>query len=484
MIIGALYNDSDKYLVDELLRLLEIPWYRYEHNSPDVIISFGQHRVVDISTEASICFERFPLSSSELDRFSSKGFKSYLRFGDKKVPIYCGTRNIQHTGQSLLEDQSGDSIGQLVDRKGVKSVIFGYDLLAEMEFLLTIGQPEECAAIPSLDFHLDILRDALSRVLNANPLLTNRKTQSILVLTHDIDSPFLRPHFFDVTFAGIVARGLVNMFGTTEGARDVRKALVESMKHCLGWGPDPLEGLPTCLDIEKALGVSSTYFVVSRHNSSGRVIPLHKKSWEARIMRGVKYGEAGLLRVVDPIKKSGDEIALHGIDTWISYEYAITERHLLEEINIFPKGHRTHWLFWDKRSPKVLAAAGFTYDSSMGFDSAIGYRCGTAKPFQFPGILNLWELPLIVMDIALFSKEKVSPNQVVERVLPYAEHISKHGGVLTINWHDRAFSQVWHRGEHYKYLLLCLLEKNFIPFTAMEAIRCWAKEQKLNNLLS
>jgi hypothetical protein len=80
------------------------------------------------------------------------------------------------------------------------------------------------------------------------------------------------------------------------------------------------------------------------------------------------------------------------------------------------------------------------------------------------------------MDTSLLSEKKLSPAEVVEHVRPFAQHISKNGGVLTINWHDRSFSsqRPWH--QHYKQLVSDLLEKNFVPMTAIEAITAWTQE--------
>jgi hypothetical protein len=61
-----------------------------------------------------------------------------------------------------------------------------------------------------------------------------------------------------------------------------------------------------------------------------------------------------------------------------------------------------HWLYWDENSPAQLEAAGFTYDSTGGFNGAVGYRAGTTQAFKPPMARRILELPLHVMDTALF----------------------------------------------------------------------------------
>ena len=55
-----------------------------------------------------------------------------------------------------------------------------------------------------------------------------------------------------------------------------------------------------------------------------------------------------------------------------------------------------------RESPRQLEAAGFAYDSTWGYNDAVGYRAGTSQVFRFAGSANLLELPLTVMDSALF----------------------------------------------------------------------------------
>ena len=40
-----------------------------------------------------------------------------------------------------------------------------------------------------------------------------------------------------------------------------------------------------------------------------------------------------------------------------------------------------HWLYFGDDSPKTLEAAGFDYDSTCGYNDAVGYRAGTSQVF-------------------------------------------------------------------------------------------------------
>ena len=62
-----------------------------------------------------------------------------------------------------------------------------------------------------------------------------------------------------------------------------------------------------------------------------------------------------------------------------------------------------HWLYFDSQAPLALEKAGFSYDSTLGYNETIGYRSGTTQVFKHPNTDHLMELPLHIMDTALFS---------------------------------------------------------------------------------
>jgi hypothetical protein len=101
---------------------------------------------------------------------------------------------------------------------------------------------------------------------------------------------------------------------------------------------------------------------------------------------------------------------------------------------------RMHWLFFDEKSPATLDKAGFSYDSTAGYNETVGYRAGTTQAFMPLGVERMLELPMHIMDTALFypSYLDLSPKQARAVVQPLIENAARFGGVLTVNWHDRS----------------------------------------------
>jgi len=101
---------------------------------------------------------------------------------------------------------------------------------------------------------------------------------------------------------------------------------------------------------------------------------------------------------------------------------------------------RIHWLYFYSQAASTLEKAGFSYDSTVGYNETIGYRAGTTQVFKPPGVDHLLERPLHIMDTALFysSYINLSDKKAATATLALIQNALRLGGVLTINWHDRS----------------------------------------------
>jgi hypothetical protein len=118
-------------------------------------------------------------------------------------------------------------------------------------------------------------------------------------------------------------------------------------------------------------------------------------------------------------------------------------------------GVRMHWLYMAADSPRRLEAAGFDYDSTWGYNDAIGYRAGTSQVFRLAESAGLMELPLSIMDSALFYPRRMNRSRTdawrdCGQVVANARRF---GGTVVINWHDRSLApeRLW--GDFYQALI-------------------------------
>ena len=126
-----------------------------------------------------------------------------------------------------------------------------------------------------------------------------------------------------------------------------------------------------------------------------------------------------------------------------------------------------------------LEEAGFSYDSTVGYNETVGYRAGTTQVYKPLETANLLELPLHVMDTALFypCHRNLSPQEAGNVVGGLVENTGRFGGVLTINWHDRSIvpERLW--DECYVRLLAQLRQREAWFATGAQAV-AWFRKRR------
>ena len=185
-------------------------------------------------------------------------------------------------------------------------------------------------------------------------------------------------------------------------------------------------------------GLSSTFFVIPERGNPG---------WNVCARHPARRACAYTLEQINPqisrILKNGGEIALHGINAWTDLERGRAERaRIASAIGHSEIGVRMHWLCFDEAAPSVLDAAGFTYDSTSGYNGTVGYRAGTLQAFRPLGVRELLELPLHIMDTAMFypSHLNLRSQEAAQIARQCFTEALRFGGLLTLNWHDRSIA--------------------------------------------
>jgi peptidoglycan/xylan/chitin deacetylase (PgdA/CDA1 family) len=181
------------------------------------------------------------------------------------------------------------------------------------------------------------------------------------------------------------------------------------------------------------------------------------------------------------IADHGWEVGLHGgYYTYDNLTEMEKEKKRVEAVlNKKILGYRNHYLRMElPRTWNLLVKAGFKYDTTFGFNDAVGFRNGLIHPFQpFDTSSNkkidLLEIPLNIQDGALFSKygNINSAWKIVNDVLEKAE---KYGGVITLLWHSNSFNcpfrSDWEK-IYSKILKYCYHKKAWI--TSAEEVYKW-----------
>jgi len=179
--------------------------------------------------------------------------------------------------------------------------------------------------------------------------------------------------------------------------------------------------------------------------------------------RAVRYQASEIAESLRRAVARGSEIAVHGIDAW--RDAAAGRKEIDQVIRTTSQstvGVRMHWLYFSAESPRYLEEAGFDYDSTWGYNDTIGYRAGTSQVFRLQGTLELLELPLVIMDTALFYSDRMglSPEEARTSCDRILANTRRFGGTLVINWHERSLApeRLW--GSFYKELLHRVMKRN------------------------
>ncbi|HEY6945938.1 MAG TPA: hypothetical protein VI431_12420 [Candidatus Acidoferrum sp.] len=449
--IGVIADAADQDVVREFFELFKTPWEFCRKNQRyDVLLCAGGDVPLGASAKLTLWYagrkNRFD-DKNEIHVGDQRSHASTLMYLGQRIPIYGETITFAEESRGLLRDESSNACVIYVDKnsEGV-FVRIGYSLLSEIRQLLVQGQPSSNAAIPTLELHIALLRDLITNygvpLIEIPPVPEGYRF--IACLTHDVDHPFIRHHRWDHTVFGFLYRAaFVSLWKFFQGQMpigDVLRnwaAITKLPFVYLGFAKDFWrEFSDRYLQIEK--GIHSTFFIIPFRDCSGKT-----SAGLAPSFRAARYEAKDLINTIQKLVDAGCEVGLHGIDAWLDPSEGKKE---LEEIRrltgVKEIGVRMHWLYFNKKSPIVLEEAGAAYDSTIGYNETVGYRTGTTQVYKPLDVSRILELPMHIMDTALFYPDHLGLSAEGARALfdCLAENAVKFGGCLSINWHDRSIA--------------------------------------------
>jgi len=486
--IGVIAEPSEHGVVSEFFELFKTPWEFFRKDRKyDVLLCASDESFDDSAAPVVLIFAGNPLSSD-----TSRGIRAAsalqapgdLAFRGNRIPIYEGRLTFAASEHSLLTDQeSGLPAIQLI-RTGKATVArLGYNLFREIRALLTTGQPVANASVPALELHIALLRDLIAAAGAPLPEIPPVPAgyRFIACLTHDVDHPLVRNHRFDHTTFGFLYRAtlgsLRDVVRARRGISDAWRSLVAAAKLplvYLGLAKDFWGDFDRYPEIEN--GAGSSFFVIPFRDRPGQ-----KPPGQAPKARAARYGAADITAQIRKLQAAGCEIGTHGIDAWVDRSAGREElgeiRRLTGAGDI---GVRMHWLYFDERSHETLEAAGADYDSTVGYNGTVGYRAGTTQVYKPLGTTHLLELPLHIMDTALFypAHLNLTARQASARVREIIEHAVQLGGCVTVNWHDRSIAPERCWDGFYRDLLEELKNQGAWFATAAQAV-AWFRKRRL-----
>ncbi|MGO9614541.1 MAG: hypothetical protein ACLPX5_16120 [Dissulfurispiraceae bacterium] len=483
--IGIISRDWQKRAIEEFFELFKVPWGYYDKEKDyDIIIVTDNTAAVPAARLVFI----FSAESTPFDLHEGTGVdlhegSTMLQCNDLEFPVYQKIAVFRSPKSALIHIKDGSGVA------GIKSIStdqrilrIGYDLFDEIAYLLSQGQSVEHAHLPTVEMHISMLRnwilEAGMPLLEIPPLPDGYNF--ITCLTHDVDFMGIKDHKFDRSVIGFVVRALfpctlLDFRGRIPWSRFFKnwKALLCLPGVYLGLFRDFWFDLDRYQEIESE--VRSTFFFIPFKGEPGE--PGASKSHKHRAAR---YDINDYKEAINALIKSGHEIGLHGIDAWHNVQRGREELQVVQrmtgETNV---GVRMHWLYFNEHSAKALEEAAFYYDSTLGYNEAVGFRSGTTQVFRLPQSSRFFELPLNVMDTAMFYRQRMglSEYKALQLCKELINQVKSYGGVFTINWHTRSLSPERNWDAFYLELLKVLKAEKAWFATAKHAVH-WFKMRR------
>ena len=291
-----------------------------------------------------------------------------------------------------------------------------------------------------------------------------------LFLTHDVDQIHDRELF---RILADINHLRMTLTGKCKGSVPL---CLSRMARSLLRPKAPLEDFRTLLDLERRHGFRSTFFL------------LEDRYW-ARHGSRYRFSDPETKRIADFIKDRGGELGVHG--GFYSFNdpeaYKRSMRSFQANFGFTPRGVRNHLLrFSHPQTWRAHDEAGFLYDTTFGYADKPGFRARFAHPFAVfdddrKKTLELTELPLVVMDGTLFRHMSLTRERARETVEGIIASSRKHGGLLTLLWHNNYFNEPEYASwqELYAELLCRIAELKPYCATGSEIASWWKKRRRV-----
>jgi peptidoglycan/xylan/chitin deacetylase (PgdA/CDA1 family) len=298
------------------------------------------------------------------------------------------------------------------------------------------------------------------------------------VLSHDVDD--LRLRSVDEALRLLGRARTPWSYALRKGAMQLVRSL-----RAPTTGDDPYWRFDQWAAEEEKHGFRSTFFVFPpRPAAPHEFDPTYRLEDPVRFEGTIQPFSAALRA----LGERGFEIGLHAsYRSYLSAERLAAEKSQIEAAIGRPiTGIRQHFLRFEvPETWRAQRQAGFSYDSTLGYNEAPGFRAGIAAPYRpwDPGLeegMDLVELPLTVMDGTLFRTLLLNGPQAARRTIEQLEIVEGVGGLAVLLWHPNGAAEEHFPGwwSSYREVLAYLSGRSVWVATASEIDTWWREREK------
>jgi len=300
-------------------------------------------------------------------------------------------------------------------------------------------------------------------------------TPLAVVLTHDVDIMdkwvmYALYRAFQLLSKG----GIGSFFG-----------VLRNIWECILIRKNPAHSFDFLIEKEKELNFGSSFFFLAG-----------KPTLRSFLNQDVTYDISNQQNkaILKRILLDSHEVGLHG-----SYNSAFEKekmregKKLLESFYEDPlMGIRQHFLRFNLPQTWYLQRdLDFSYDCSLGYPDASGFRSGLAFPF-YPyddygdKVIEVLELNTNIMDQTYVKYKQQNLERMKEEIIKILEDTEKCGGLVTLIWHTNVVDQLGFLGfmETYQRILEYLCQRRFFVGSGKKIADWWVRRGNLVQLNS
>jgi hypothetical protein len=185
--------------------------------------------------------------------------------------------------------------------------------------------------------------------------------------------------------------------------------------------------------------------------------------------------------ILGELSDKGWEVGLHGGHTAYKDPFLMKEKkkRLEKVLNKNVVGYRNHYLrFKVPETWEFLSDTGFLYDTTLGYNTCVGFRNGMCHPFRPFNLtkkseIDIVEIPLAIMDNSLNKHMNLDLDAAWKITKQLIDTVDLYHGTLTILWHNTSF--FGDQRKFYEKILMYCREKN-AWMTSGEEIVKWVNK--------
>ncbi len=316
---------------------------------------------------------------------------------------------------------------------------------------------------PVVNYYFEVILEAFDTFSKLNGLDFKRKRAEapILFLSHDVDK------VKKYTFRNLISEALM-LLGIRHDSSSFStrlKSILIIVKGILLFKKDPYWNFKVMAALEHKLNISSTWYFLERGE-------LKNSAYH--------FSDKKIRKIIEYLSRAGHEIGIHGtIESSEDQEAMNGSLHRLKTVCRSPvTGIRQHVLKYNNPgTPKIQVHSGFAYDATLGFAEQIGFRNSYAYPFRLFDFdnqrpMDLWQLPLNVMEVTIIQYMNVHPASILDIIHPVLSEVTRFNGVFSLLWHNCRLDEESMPGIKgvYEGVLKEIMQLGYISRTGQQAI--------------